>query len=89
MQAVVPAHVATIGASFCSPVERPLIALIIPTLLVALGIKICRVPDRWLGDLSFSPLHSHSLWHCGIWLAQLMYYRVYVVAIAERAERVL
>jgi hypothetical protein len=32
---------------------------------------------RWRGALDHTPMHSHTLWHCGVWLAQSLYLAMY------------
>ena len=39
---------------------------------------------RW--DLSFSPLHSHSLWHCGVWATECLYLLVYYEGLERRSS---
>ena len=77
---LLPGICATIAAGLCGPLARrdnySSAGLVLPVLCVGLLIKLARLPDRWIGktfDLSFSPLHSHCLWHCLVWLCQLCY----------------
>ena len=87
LTAVGPSFVATAIAPFVCTFGHTLMLALIPTLIVSLGIKLLNVPERWLGkriDFSFSPLHSHALWHLGVWLLEFMYYLIYVEAIQRR-----
>ena len=80
---------------FCS-VARLTCCAILPSLGVALAIKLLHIPERWFGDgsgassilrsfdLSYSPLHSHSLWHMSVWGVQLLYYTYFCKVVAGR-----
>jgi hypothetical protein len=53
-----------------------------PQSLVSLAVKEFHLPDglvlvKWRGALDFSPLHSHTMWHCGVWVAQCLYLAMY------------
>lgn len=63
---------------------------VIPALGLSLAIKIFQLPERWLNrDLSYSPLHSHSLWHLGVWVVQLCYYCFFSECLADRQQAAL
>lgn len=81
---------------FCS-VARATCCAILPCLGAALAIKVLRIPERWLGDasrdappgqrsfdLSYSPFHSHSLWHISVWGVQILYFHYFCQVIAGR-----
>ena len=59
----------------------------LPGILASLGVKEGRVPERWLrpGALDFSPLHSHALWHTGVWISQTLYLAIFTDALRELA----
>ena len=76
---------ATALIPFYGTVARSTSMAVLPCLGLSLAIKLSSFPERWLVgvstassnssfDLSFSPFHSHSLWHLGVWGVQLLYF---------------
>ena len=49
-------------------------------LALALAVKLLHVPERFVRGrpehalFDYSPLHSHALWHLGVWAVQLRYH---------------
>ena len=86
-----PSFLATFAAIFVCGFGRARLAAITPCLMLSLAIKTFNVPERWLSkhlDLSFSPLHSHCLWHCGVWTCEVLYLLIYEEALALRGVAV-
>lgn len=85
----VPGFVATFLGAATLDFGRARLLAVLPLLLLFFGIKVAHVPERWLTperwDFSFSPLHSHSVWHCGVWVCECLYLLVYVEALDLRA----
>lgn len=83
---------ATALAPIVGSVARPTAASVLPVLGASLAVKVFNVPERWLStraaassvDLSFSPLHSHCLWHVGVFITQILYYSFFLQALAGR-----
>ena len=67
---------------------RGLLLSALLSLIISLSVKVLGVPERWLSkggyDLSYSPFHSHAIWHCGVWLSEVMYLWIYVNALEAR-----
>lgn len=53
----------------------------------AFCVKVSNVPNRWArpGYFDFSPLHSHALWHLGVWASQSIYVQMYLSALGAAA----
>ena len=52
--------------------------------VVSFCVKVADVPNKWAraGAFDFSPLHSHTIWHMGVWASQSIYVAVYLTALA-------
>ena len=72
------------GADVRGASARLAAAGVLPILVLSLAIKVAHVPERFVrrGLLDFSPMHSHSLWHLGVFLCQLLYHHYYTQALA-------
>lgn len=53
------------------------------------AIKVSNAPNRWAraGFFDFSPLHSHALWHFGVWASQSIYILIYLSVMATPARQ--
>ena len=72
------------------PGARLAAAGVLPLLGVSLAIKVLHLPERWFGTrgtFDFSPLHSHAIWHTGVFLCQLCYHRYFTLALAASASQ--
>ena len=52
--------------------------------VASFAIKVSNIPNRWApaGFFDFSPLHSHTLWHLGVWVSQSIYVGIYYSILA-------
>lgn len=82
---LLPGLFATAVAPLVGGVARLTALAVLPCLGASLAIKLTNFPERWLtADLSFSPLHSHCLWHLGVWATQMLYYSYFSEQLAVR-----
>lgn len=77
---VLPNALLSIAAGVRLDVRSPLPLV---GILTSLAVKENHVPEVWAreGTFDFSPLHSHALWHLGVWASQSIYLALYLEAL--------